>query len=417
MGWSAGGAMSTLLGVTGDNKRYDPYLETAGAFMDESDAVFASQIYCPIIDLEHADLVYEWCFAADKTCEDSPAGPAETMTPFKEALSKELSALYVDYVNSLRLTHPQTGEPLTLDPDGRSGSFYDYLMGCISSSATDFLTRLDGGKLPQTYSVADYLNGNYTYEAPAPMPAGPKDPGMHHAGPGIGMPELPPLDGPKPGMMPPPGLPPKPMQMPSLGDLMSRPPKGMPFKDMKPPVIEKQGTAKRKWLTWDGKKAVISDLDAYVLNHRRRMKPCTSFDKLENDSGENQEFGTSQRDYMHFNAAIGTAIAKLRAVFPDETAKYEGAYAVNDDTELANRVYLINPLNYIATDEQSKQAQHYRIRVGASDADTSLSVAMTLAIKLQNAGFPVDYDLVWDQPHSEADYPGEVLAWIDSICQ
>jgi hypothetical protein len=42
---------------------------------------------------------------------------------------------------------------------------------------------------------------------------------------------------------------------------------------------------------------------------------------------------------------------------------------------------------------------------------------MTLAIKLQNAGFPVDYALVWDQPHSEADYPGEVLAWIDSICQ
>jgi hypothetical protein len=23
---------------------------------------------------------------------------------------------------------------------------------------------------------------------------------------------------------------------------------------------------------------------------------------------------------------------------------------------------------------------------------------------------------VWDQPHSEADYPGEVLAWIDAIC-
>lgn len=244
MGWSAGGAMSTLLGVTGDNKRYDPFLETAGAFMEESDAVFASQIYCPIIDLEHADLAYEWCFAADKTCEDSPAGPAETMTPFKEALSKELSALYVDYVNGLGLTHPQTGEALTLNPDGRSGFFYDYLMGCISSSANDFLARLDSGKLPQTYSVADYLNGNYTYEAPAPMPAGPKDPGMHHAGPGIGMPELLPLDGPKPGMLPPPGLPPKPMQMPSLGDLMSRPPKGMPFKDMKPPMIEKQGTAK-----------------------------------------------------------------------------------------------------------------------------------------------------------------------------
>ena len=56
--------------------------------------------------------------------------------------------------------------------------------------------------------------------------------------------------------------------------------------------------------------------------------------------------------------------------------------------------------------------------MGASDADTSLSVAMTLALKLQNAECgTVDYALVWDQPHSEADYPGDVLAWIDSICK
>ena len=156
VGWSAGGAMSTLLGVTGDNERYDPYLKAAGAFMDESDAVFASQIYCPIIDLEHADLAYEWCFSADKTCEDSPAGPAETMTPFKEALSKKLAAQYVDYVNSLGLRHPRTGEALTLNPGGRSGSFYDYLMNCLSVSAADFLTQLESGKLTYTYSAADY---------------------------------------------------------------------------------------------------------------------------------------------------------------------------------------------------------------------------------------------------------------------
>ena len=39
VGWSAGGAMSSLLGVTGDHPAYDRYLEAAGAFMDESDAV------------------------------------------------------------------------------------------------------------------------------------------------------------------------------------------------------------------------------------------------------------------------------------------------------------------------------------------------------------------------------------------
>ena len=41
-----------------------------------------------------------------------------------------------------------------------------------------------------------------------------------------------------------------------------------------------------------------------------------------------------------------------------------------------------------------------------------------MTLRLANEGIgDVDYALVWDQPHSEADYPGEVLAWIDRICQ
>ena len=393
VGWSAGGAMSTLLGVTGDNDHYNAYLKVNGAFMDESDAVYASQIYCPIIDLEHADLAYEWMFRADKTCEDSPAGPAETMTPFKEALSQKLATEYVAYVNGLNLRHPQTGEALTLGADGRSGSFYAYLMDCLNVSATDFLMRLDRGELPQTYTVDDYLSGNYTYKAPAPMP-----PAVHHAGPDIGMPD----DLPK--------------KMPSLGDLVSRPPKGVPFYEHRPPMVDKQGSDKRDWLSWDGEKAAVCDLDTYVLRHRRRMKPCTSFDKLPNDSGENQVFGTPGADFVHFNPIIGKAIAELRFDFPAEAEQYEKAFDVEGDDALKNRVYLVNPLALIGTQERSTQAQHYRIRVGASDADTSLSVSMTLAIKLANAGYPVNYALVWDQPHSEADYPNEVLEWIDKIC-
>ena len=65
VGWSAGGAMSTLLSVTGNSEDYLPFLAENGAFLDERDDVFAAQIYCPIIDLEHADLAYEWMFAAD----------------------------------------------------------------------------------------------------------------------------------------------------------------------------------------------------------------------------------------------------------------------------------------------------------------------------------------------------------------
>ena len=395
-GWSAGGAMSALLGVTGDHPAYDPYLTAAGAFMDESDAVYAAQIYCPIIDLEHADLAYEWMFRADKTCESSHAGPAETMTPFKEALSAELSARYADYVNSLNLRCPETGEALTLGRDGRSGSFYAYLMRLLNDSAADFLSRLERGALPADYSAQDYLSGHYTYEAPAPKPDAPKE--MHHAGPGVEIGSAP-------------------QAHMSLGELLSRPMQGEALAEEKPPMVRMQGTDKRAWLQWDGERASVSDLDTYVLHHRRRMKPCTSFDKLTNDSGENEVFGSAQADFAHFNPVIGQAIEALRGDFPEEAAQYAAAFDVGGDEELARRIALINPLNFIAADAGHPQAKHYRIRVGASDADTSLSVSMTLAIMLQNAGHPVDYALMWDQPHSEADYPGEVLEWIDDICE
>ena len=90
---------------------------------------------------------------------------------------------------------------------------------------------------------------------------------------------------------------------------------------------------------------------------------------------------------------------------------------MDGDEALARRIYLINPFNYIGTSEKSDDAKYFRIRVGASDADTSLSVNMTLALKLAAAGKPVDYALVWDKPHCEADYPGEVCDWIEKICK
>ena len=388
VGWSAGGAMSALLGLTGDDPRYEGYLKAAGAFTDESDAVFAAQIYCPIVDLEHADLAYEWCFGADATCEDSPAGPAETMTPFKAALSRALAGRYIEYLNGLDLRHPATGAALRLNADGRSGSFYDYLMSALSDAATDFLHRLKAGSLPQKWTVEEYLTGSYTHEVPAPMP-----PADHHAGSDAVLSDVP----------------------LSLGERVLRPPRGRETPRMKPPMQTRQGDDKRAWLRWDGERATIADLNAYVLNHRRRMKPCTSFDKLDMDSGENQVFGSAQVDYMHFDPAIGEAIRTLKDQYPEEAARYAEAFDVGENTELAGRVYLINPMNFIGRQGHRCPAKHFRIRVGAQDADTSFSVPLTLALKLANAGLPVDFAFVWDRPHCEADYPGEVLQWIDAI--
>lgn len=131
-GVSAGGAMSALLGVTGNAPDYLPLLEEAGAYMDVGDDVFAAQCYCPIIDLEHADAAYEWMFDGVTAYRGIGEG---TLDDFSQALSCELKAIYIEYFNSLALRHPQTGEPLTLNPDGRSGSAYDYLMNVVQNAA------------------------------------------------------------------------------------------------------------------------------------------------------------------------------------------------------------------------------------------------------------------------------------------
>ena len=84
------------------------------------------------------------------------------------------------------------------------------------------------------------------------------------------------------------------------------------------------------------------------------------------------------------------------------------------DPELDNRVRLIDPYTFIGS-TGSRQAEHYRIRVGARDADTATIISLTLALSLQDSGLDADYALIWDEPHSEADYPGEVCDWIESI--
>ena len=78
---------------------------------------------------------------------------------------------------------------------------------------------------------------------------------------------------------------------------------------------------------------------------------------------------------------------------------------------LKRRLDLINPMRYIGSG-----AVHYRIRTGACDADTAFTVSLMLALALENAGKDVDFAFVWDQPHCEADYPGEVCDWIENLC-
>lgn len=204
---------------------------------------------------------------------------------------------------------------------------------------------------------------------------------------------------------------------PSMGEMNLRPPKGQAVERKGPPMVEVRGNDKSGWLTWDGEQAKVSDLDTYVLNHRRRMKGCTAFDSLNMNSPENEVYGMQEHAFVHFSADLAQAIDALKEQFPEECEAYRKTLVVPlDDESLAYRIALYNPWRYIGTEEKCKPAEHYRVRVGASDADTSFMISMTLALKLANAGCgSVDYALVWEQPHCDADYPEEVCDWIASL--
>jgi len=142
-GTSAGGAMSSLLGATGNHPDYEPYLEELGA-AEGTDDVFAAQCYCPIINLEHADMAYEWQFNGINAYEMRQRGANSSdihyLTEDQVKISNELKAGFPAYVNSLELKNKE-GIPLTLDENG-DGTFTDLVKSYVIASAQ---TALDHG--------------------------------------------------------------------------------------------------------------------------------------------------------------------------------------------------------------------------------------------------------------------------------
>ncbi|MCI1247539.1 MAG: alpha/beta hydrolase [Megasphaera sp.] len=336
-GTSAGGALSALMGATGDSMDYEPYLQALGA-ADERDDIFASSVYCPITDLDHADMAYEWVFNGVHEYHQSsrggalmpafirgghgkiiPLGPgpviiqqpgrpdnapgesaqAQSLTAAQITASQTLKSSYAAYINSLDLKDAK-GVLLTLDKEG-NGTFKDYIQSIYIASAQKAL-----------------------------------DDGM----------DLSAMD----------------------------------------------------WLTIRDGTVTAMDMEKYA-SYVTRLKAVPAFDAFDLSGAENQEFGTAAMDKQHFT-------------------KYSQKYSTVKKSRIADKniVREMNPLNYIGNG-RATVAKHWRIRHGAKDRDTVISVPAVLALKLQNAGYDVDFSSPWGQGHG-GDYDlDELFAWADRICK
>ncbi len=113
-GGSGGGGLSVAVAASGNSPDYYPYLAQIGAAGIEADGnkstltddIFGTMAYCPITDLDHADIAYEWQYGFIRLVDDYSDGD------FDARVSAELAGQYPAYLESLGLVL-EDGTPLT----------------------------------------------------------------------------------------------------------------------------------------------------------------------------------------------------------------------------------------------------------------------------------------------------------------
>jgi len=135
-GCSAGGALSALVGASGNSPLYDRYLKEIGA-ADAPDDIFAGACYSPITDLEHADMSYEWMF-----------GPLPGRSGVvDQEMSAELASANLLYQDSLGLQGRDAFGPV----DGERLADY-VLQAYAQPAASRYLSALSAAERAQYLS-------------------------------------------------------------------------------------------------------------------------------------------------------------------------------------------------------------------------------------------------------------------------
>jgi dienelactone hydrolase len=155
-GVSAGGALSALLGASGNSHMFDAYLKEIGA-ADADDRIYASACFCPIMDLEHADGAYEWMYGSTPT----KSGLVD------QELSKQLKASFVQYQASLNLRGKNGFGNITADNYDKFllqayliPAANKHLRGLTDEKRKEYLgnnTWITWGDRGATFAFADYV--------------------------------------------------------------------------------------------------------------------------------------------------------------------------------------------------------------------------------------------------------------------
>ena len=354
-GTSAGGALSALLGATGNAKEYSSYLNEIGA-AKERDDIFAAMAYCPITNLENADMAYEWMFhnadeyfnhgssgrmpEADNEAahalaiQDRPAGaPAEAktgtaITPEQKKLSAELKDLFKDYLNQLNL-RDSLGNRLNLASDG-DGLFREYIESLYLASAQDAIDTGEDVRGTPWLTVHDKTAVHMDFDKYVAAVKRLK-----------GVPAFDALD----------------MSTGENNEFGTH-------------------TIENKHFT------------RFALEHSTAVKV---------PSQKEEEAMRKEKDEALRMASPIEKLQLQKASLEEQMEKDK--LDVSEYLADSNVVAMMNPMNFIGrTDVHT--APNWRIRHGALDRDTALAIPAMLALKLKNNGMSVDFKVAWGYGHA-----------------
>ena len=375
-GMSGGGGMSLILGTSGDSPLFEPYLEEIGAVKGFSDAVLASQAWCPITTLDSADAAYEWMMGNTRA----------NLSKEDEEISLSLTQAYAEYINALGLKDG-AGNPLILEEstDGRyqAGTYYDFIKTTIETSLNNFLS--------DTKFPFDTASQN-----------------QDHGGQG-GMGNVKPI-------------------RPNGGNMA----RGAEAMDNVSRVSNSGGitlsgiyntakdyidalNANGTWVIYNDRmnKATITSVADFTNAVKRASKNLGAFDQYDKSQAENTLFGNGNGKPAHFDKILTDILLQKKSEYAQS---YAEDLALKDS--LGNtqdlRMNMYSPLYYMLPSSKgrgtSKVAKFFRINSGLWQGDTALSTEANIALALLDAGATVNFETVWGKGHTWAERKGESSA-------
>lgn len=359
VGTSGGGGMSAVIGASGDSDDYDPYLEEIGAVMDVSDAVYGDMCYCPITDLDHADLAYEWTYQV----ESGDTVRSTVITDFTAQVNQDLAAGYKDYIVSLDIGYTEEnfdsdfGGDIALMMEESLNTFLDVTEFPYTVQSGGFQTPVTETtyNTPEEYIAAQNETVNWLSYDSATNTAT------------------------------------------IVGD-----------------------TPAEKWQNFlasghNTRSKQVPGFDVFDASSDSRAESHL-FGDATTDAAH---YSRSVAEILLSNAATYAGLDGYSDYYDNDPAFLTSYYTALSDS-MQERVDALNPITYLEQYREDPDsvtpAQHFRLLVGSTDSNTTPAVVFTLGKTAEAAGIDTEYGYIWGQGHGTREYnKQDFIDWVNEI--